>query len=54
MKPIFLDEGVIEWLEPETEEEREFLKKVPAWWSPEQALRAWVRGGMIVGDEESR
>jgi hypothetical protein len=41
MTPVFLDEGVVLWLEPESEEEEEFLRSCPEDWTWEQVKSEW-------------
>ena len=41
MKPVFLDPGIPLWLEPETEEEDEFLRSCPKDWTWEEVKKAW-------------
>ena len=45
MAPVWLDEGVLAWLEAESEEEAEFLKGCPEEWGWERVLEVWNAKG---------
>ena len=41
MTPVWMGQGEISWLEPESDEEREFIKSCPEGWTWEQIVEAW-------------
>lgn len=44
MTPVFIDQGRIAWLEPENEEERDFIRSCPVEWTWEEVKEAFERG----------
>jgi len=41
VKPVYLDEGVVWWLEAESDEEREFIRSCPSEWTLERVRQEW-------------
>lgn len=52
MTPVLLDDTEIAWLEPETPEEREWLKGVPGDWTVWRMWSEAIRLGMVKGGFE--
>ena len=44
MKPVWMGQGEMVWLEPETEEEKRYLESCPKEWSWEEVLSEWSSG----------